>query len=161
MFSRNQAMIPCSRRYKLRSQIEYRSHQLLNKFAQNLSAELVAGGYYVGSGILITTSYCLIRYSSVFDAFFLLVMVVILIYSTAIVMLLLTRAINIREQSEEVCKAFLDIIPLSKADYLFWKSCHPVKLKVGSVGSIETHEFLIILFESVVLQTTINLLLNF
>jgi len=159
-FSRTQA-VPFSKRNKFRSQIEYRSHQILNKLAQAVSIELVAGAYIVGSGILITSIYSLIRYHSVLGPMFIIVLVVLALMVTVIIVVLVTRAIYIREESEKVYMAFQGIHTNSKIDALFWKSCRPVKIKVGSVGSIETHEFLIIMFESVVLNAIVNLLLNF
>jgi len=95
------------------------------------------------------------------DSLFLLVLGVVLVLDTAILVLLVTRAITIRVQSEKVYLAFQELVTCTKVDSRFWKSCRPVFMKVGSVGSIETYEFLIVLFEGVVLQITINLLLNF
>jgi len=153
--------IPFSMRRKFQIQLEYRSHQILNKLAQDVSTAIVAGGYLIGSGILITSSYCLIRYHSVIDPLFLLVLIVLALLVTLVIVLLVIRAINIREQSEQVYLGFQDLVPCSKSDSKFWKSCRPIKMKVGFVGSIESHEYLIILFEAVVIRTTINLLLNF
>ena len=143
-------------------QVEYRSFQVVNILAQTLSVKLVAGGLWFGSAMVITAIYCLIRCHKSMDpvfAFFLALLVVIVLET---IIVLVTKAIDIRINSEKVLLSFQNGTNpnLDKLDFLFWKSCRPLKMKVGSVGWIETHDFLVITLETIV-KSTINLLLNF
>jgi len=161
VFMRRAQVKPFSKRDKFRSQIEYRSHQILNNIAMEFSPLLVVGAYCVGSSIMITGIFCLIRYHSIIDPLFILVLIVLVVIVIVMALILVIKVIRVREESEEICLAFQNLPAQSKADFRFWKSCRPVSMKVGSFGTVESHEFIITLLQSVVLDTTINLLLNF
>jgi len=153
--------IKASKRELEQIRIEYRSHQLLNIFAQDISANAVAALYFLVSFVATCALYCSIGYHSVIEPFLLLSLAFLLVLLFVLGTFLVNKAIDIYFESEKIYLDFLATPGLSAADFRFWKSCRPVKVKVGAVGSVETHDFLAILLESVILKSTIDLLLNF
>jgi len=117
--------------------------------------------YFLVCTAMISATYCSIRYHSVMDPLFVLTVVLGAFFIVVMLGFLITKAINMRLESEKACERFQEMHRSSIAETLFWKSCRPVKIKFGVVGSIETYDFLKITFESVILKVTIDLLLNF
>jgi len=133
----------------------------LNKYVQVISNKLVAGGCSLGSAILVTSIYCLIRCQKTLDTVFAVFVALLVLLVVGIIILLVSKAIEIRFISENVRLKFQYIhYSTNMEQFRFWKSCYPLNIQVGSVGSIETHDFLIIFLETI-LKSTVNLLLNF
>ena len=141
--------------------MEYRAHQFLNKFVCTISSELVGLALVVGLITSITAVYCLIRLYNVMDVSFLLSNGVFVLTTLTIIIVLVSKAVKIHHLSEEIIKSFQNRGGSRlRVDYQFWKSCRPLRINVGSVGTIETHDFFLILFDNI-LTITINILLNF
>jgi hypothetical protein len=143
-------------------QTEYIALYLINAFAKDISSELVGAGYCMGSAIIITSIYTIIRLHNVLNPVLLLIAILFVILASGIVILLVGKAIHMHDISRYVLEAFRSIEARRHigADYKFWKSCRPFRMKVGSVGTIETHDFLLIMFDNI-LATCVILLVNF
>jgi len=115
----------------------------------------------MGSLLLITGMYCLIRSRGVLDPTFLVCAPIFLFIVAVLIQVLTSKAIEFSSISSKIIVLFRNSQSQeSRVDYLFWKSCRPLRIKVASIGYIETYAFLLLLFESI-LKTTIDLILNF
>jgi len=132
----------------------------MNQFAVQIFSHMVAAAYLMGASVLISCSYCLIRFAATLNPFVLLWMLVVILFTAVSTVLLVTKAIRIRILSEASYTSFQKLDFSNLINDRFWKSCRPLKIRVGSFGSIETHEYILILFGDVVLKTMVTLLLS-
>jgi len=101
------------------------------------------------------------RFMKTLPFFVLLCIVIAFIGITGTIIFLVKKAISIKTLSEASLTAFQKFdFKQNQANALFWKSCLPLKIKVGVFGSIETHEFLLIVFGDVILNNTVTLLIS-
>jgi len=123
--------------------------------------EYVAIAYFGSALALTTLLFSVIRFHGLFGPFiigWMLVEIFLLIFN---LIFLISKAIKIRSTSEFSYRSFqrFETSP-QKDDSVFWKSCQPLKMQVGSFGHIESHDFLIILFKDVIQNFLIDLLLK-
>jgi len=146
---------------KERIRDSYRGHQVMNIFANQLFSTYVAFSICIGACVVITCSFCLIRFTSTLPTFFILWVFNVAVGLTGILVYNITNAIYIRLLSQMALNSF-QIVDLnrSREQYRFWKSCRPLEIRIGPLGSIETHEFLLILFADIILNNIVALLLS-
>jgi len=141
---------------------EYRAHQLLMIQATDLGKPVINMFYGVYVGIIITAAYSLLRFHATLDPFLLLIFLLIGSVMAANLIVLLFKCVQVYSKSQDISSCFKALKPRQLGDnYRFWKSCRPLAFSLGPFGTVETNEFLLILLESVILQSVINLLLNF
>jgi len=133
----------------------------MNKFANQMFSGVVAIAYFQGACVLITVSFSLLRFMKTLPSFVLLCMIIAFVGITGTIIFLVKKAISIKTLSEASLTAFQKFdFKLNQANALFWKTCLPLKIKVGTFGSIETEEFLLIFFGNIILDNTVTLLIS-
>jgi len=139
----------------------YRGHEVMNQFANKMFGVVVAVAYILAACVVITCLFCLIRFTSSLPILFLLWILAAFVVVSGILVLLITKAVQIRVLSKSSFTSFQRFdLNQNRETRLFWKSCRPLRINVGSFGSIESHEFLLILFGDIVLNNTVTLLLS-
>ena len=134
----------------------------MSEYAFDTLKEILEGSYFLGAVLIITISFCLIKFHSELNSLALFCMLFLVVFTVFLASVLISKAVDLREESEAAYKTFQRFdIGRSKMDVLRWKSCRPIKAKMGTFGNIETHDFLLIYFGPVVLDTLLTLLLTF
>ena len=151
-----------SRRTKDQSRCLYRSHQLIGELVFDLAKDLVECGYMMVVLLIVTLLFCLIKFHSVLHPLVLFCMLFFVATVIILLKVLLSMAVHLREFSEGFYTSFERFdLTHSRADIRFWKSCRPIKLKMGNFGYVETKNFLLILFGPVILDSLCSLVLTF
>jgi len=133
----------------------------MNQLANQIFSSVVVIAVLQGSCCEITISFCLVKFMTILPFLVLLWMIVCLIGITGVIIFLVKKSINIRVFSEILLTSFQKFdFKQNPASTRFWKSCLPLNMKVGPFGSIETHEFLLILFGDMIINNTLTLLIS-
>jgi len=133
----------------------------MNQLANQMFSTAVAITILEGICVIITFSFCLVRFMTTLPSLVLLCIIIGFTVVTGSTIFLVKKAINIRILSEAALVSFQKIdFKQNQANARFWKSCLPLKMKVGPFGSMETHEFLLILFGNIILNNTVTLLIS-
>jgi len=130
----------------------------MNTFANQIISGVVAIAIFQGAFCVIPCSYCLVRFMKTLPAFVLLCIIIAFVGITGTIIFLGKKAINIKKASLTSFQKF--DLKQNQANPRFWKSCLPLKIKVGQFGIIETHEFLLIFFGNIILNNTVTLLIS-
>ena len=134
----------------------------MSQHAFDTLKEILEGSYFLGAILLITLMFGLIKFHAELDTLALIVMFFVLGFATFIAIVLFSKAVELRVESQAAYNTFqiFDLRP-SRMDVRNWKSCRPIKVKMGTFGYIETKDFLLIFFGPVVLDTLLSSLLTF
>jgi len=97
------------KRKMLQYQTEYKALHLINALAKDTSTELVGAGYCMGSALIITSIYTMIRLHKMLGPTILSVVILMLIATSGIVILLVGKAIQMHDISKNVLEAFRNI----------------------------------------------------
>jgi len=133
----------------------------MNQWGNQMLGSGVAIAALQGACCEITVSFCLVKFMTTLPFLVLLWIIAGLIGVTGVIIFLVKKGINIRKISEASLTSFQKFdIKQNQGNIRFWKSCLPLKIKVGPFGFIETHEFLLILFGDVIINNTVTLLIS-
>ena len=134
----------------------------MSQYAFSTLKELLAGSYFLGAGLLVTLIFCLIKFHSELDTMAMISMLLMVACTVFICTVFMSKGVDLRVASEAAYNTYQRFdFRRSKLDARNWKSCRPIKVKMGTFGYIETHDFLLIFFGPVVFDTLLTLLLTF
>jgi len=148
-----------SKYQKYRLRMFYRMHQIHHKIATESADPLLPVIIPMGEMLLITTTFTLIRFHNSFIPAILVPFFFVGILAGEMLMLAIQLAVNLTNCSQQ----FIDLgskfsTHFSKADKKFFKSCQPLKWKIGGSFTIVKDTFIKIM-NDVVINGVINLLL--
>ncbi len=145
---------------KSRLGLFYSYHQVFCHHANATFTAVVGASIFTSSSVLILSSYCLIKLHNDLLNVSILGIGGSLVFTGLVFCLLMT--VRIYHHSEAVLKAVLNSpFAQTKYDQALWKSRRPLRISAGNLFQIETPNFLISLFDAIILQNICNLCLTF
>ena len=140
----------------------YRSHQVFSKFANQAFKYIVMFAYIVGSFILISLGFLLIRFGHSMPFIFSMFDLILFQFLVVFIVCLVNLARRFPTLSTEWYFSYLEHnFYETKLDRLFWNSCQPIVIQVGDFCTISTGEFILKMMGNVVLDNMVTLLLTF
>jgi len=141
----------------------YVTHQIANAFGNDLFSELVQFGLYAATTLLICFIFGAFKFTV---GTFVVITAVSIVASIVLAISLkaaMTLAISCHTHSRLCCEWGLEQLgPQNNLlNKLFWKSQRPLSIRIGGQFILDSHEYIITIFGTIVLQKVIDLLLTF
>jgi len=140
----------------------YTSHQVLNKLANDIFADIVEFTLWVSCVMLIIWIYMFFRFSSKSYAVIIPLIACCIIVTWVSLHSALTLAVSCSTNSREYfthrkCPGKRRV----KYDTLFWKSRKSTTIRFGHYFSLETKNFVLQVFGEIILQNVLSLLVTY
>jgi len=146
-----------------RNQLIYVGHQLANAIEGAVFSDIVAFGMYGSAMLIICFTFGAFKFANasfaVLTSLFIMANI-ILGFSLKAAM---TLAISCHTTSEACCGLGLEQIGSQNTvlTKMFWKSQRPVSIRVGNHFILDSNEYILTIFGTIILENVINLLLTF
>ncbi len=139
--------------------LQFRMHQIHHALACDVVKYALPIVIPVAEFLIVVTFYSVIRLSSSFNAFITLTLMAVGLVAGMVLKLGIDVAVRVTEKSETI-RALALRKGFTKADIRFFRSCRPLKWKIGSTFTITRETFPHILNE-IIIANVINLLVAF
>jgi len=136
----------------------YVAHEVLNKFANDMFADVIEFTMYVGASVVIVCIYGMFRFANI--VLLECIMIIISIGSSYVLKQGLTLGVSCHIISKLYSERGLYQIKASKETRKFWKSRRPISIHVGSHFILNSNEYILNFFGKIILETAITLLLT-
>jgi len=145
------------------NQLAYVSQQVINASGNDLFSDLVQFGIYAAATLLICFIFAAFKFS---DASFAILIMLLLVATTIVAYCLkaaMTLAISCHVNSIACRELALEqILPQNQLlNTLFWKAQRPITIRVGSQFMLDSNEYIVTIFGTIIFNKVIDLLMTF